>query len=148
MIKQKRERLCGLVKAGFLILSIILISILLTEMSFAEIKDDPNYSYKADKPGDGPRFASPAVREASPSASESTKEFRIDTDPELDFYQPCDGGNNEIDFYINVHDVDISSVKSAILTLAVFDVDYNCEIECCERDSVYVNGHRLTTPTA
>jgi uncharacterized repeat protein (TIGR01451 family) len=32
------------------------------------------------------------------------------------------------------------------LTLAVWDVDYDCGSECCERDIVYLNGNQLTSP--
>jgi hypothetical protein len=82
-------------------------------------------------------------------SSAGTKTFRTDTAPELDWYQPCDGGDNLVDFYINVYDIDVSAIESAKLTLAVWDVDYYCGSACggvCERDEVYLNGHRLITP--
>ena len=83
------------------------------------------------------------------SPSSTAKTFRTDSGPELDLYQPCSGGDHLINFYINVHDVDLSAAGSATLTLAVWDVDYDCGTACngvCERDTVYLNGHRLTTP--
>jgi len=142
---------------SYIILSMfifLLINIEFIGVSFAEKKGTPKCSYEVDKPGDGPpplifrSFALPTMGTAlfSASAPGSTKTFRTDTGPELDFYQPCNGGDNEIDFNINVYDVDVSSIESATLTLAVWDVDFDCGISCCERDSVYINGHRLTTP--
>jgi len=100
-------------------------------------------------PKDRPRLSSRTASSQIASTSENVKTFRTDTAPELDWYQPCNGGDNLIDFYINVHDVDVSTIKSATLTLAVWDVDYYCGGACgglCERDAVYINGHRLTTP--
>lgn len=79
----------------------------------------------------------------------STATFGTYTGPELDFYQPCNGGDNNINFQINVHDVDVATIQSAKLKLAVWDVDYNCGGACdglCERDEVLLNGHKLTTP--
>ena len=107
--------------------------------------DSPNDA----PPIDRPRLSSQTVSSQIASTSENVKTFRTDTAPELDWYQPCNGGDHLIDFYINVHDVDVSAIKSATLTLAVWDVDYDCGTACgglCERDEVYINGHRLTTP--
>jgi hypothetical protein len=90
----------------------------------------------------------PTVR--FPAASPNILTFRTDTHPELDFYQPCNGGDNSIIFPINVHGVTAGTITTAILTLAVWDVDFNCNGACnglCERDEVSLNGHRLTTPT-
>ncbi len=53
----------------------------------------------------------------------------------------------ELGFNINVSNIELSAIKSAKLTLAVWDVDFECGMPGeCERDTVYVNGHRLTTP--
>jgi hypothetical protein len=106
----------------------------------------PGTTTAEDGPNDGATTEAPEP-EYSPLTSE--ERFRTDSHPELDFYQPCSGGDNLIHFPINVHDVDLSTVQSATLTLAVWDVDYHCGSACsghCERDEVYLNGHRLTTP--
>jgi len=106
-----------------------------------------------DRPEDAPPVSDPGFKALSGTSTggprapgNNIKKFRTDSGPELDWYQPCSGGDNLIDFDINVHDVDTSAVKSATLTVAVWDVDYACSISCCERDSVYLNGHRLMTP--
>ncbi len=108
-----------------------------------------------DGPGDAPPSGFVERRTlaatSSTSTSTTTKTFRTDSGPELDWYQPCSGGDRLINFYIHVQDVELSSIEAARLTLAVWDVDYNCGSACggvCERDTVYLNGHRLTTPVA
>lgn len=98
---------------------------------------------------DGPRGPAPVVAVAA-STQSNVRSFRIDTHPELDFYQPCNGGDNVIAFPINISGVDLAAVRAARLTMAVFDVDFDCGIHCngvCERDIVFVNGHQLTTPS-
>ena len=126
--------------------------------ALAEDPNDPNSCgcCEVDRPEDAPPAGSsisisstaPLVM-TSTSLSSNIQSFRTDTGPELDWYQPCSGGDHLINFYINVHDVDISSITAATLTLAVWDVDYICGVPGqCERDSVYLNGHRLMTPEA
>ena len=106
-----------------------------------------------DHPGDGPTVPSDQVLEGGggllPGGNVVT--FRTDSGPELDWYQPCDGGDRLIDFSIHVDGIDLNAIVHATLTLAVWDVDYNCGTLCgglCERDPVYINGNRLTTPVA
>lgn len=79
-----------------------------------------------------------------------TKTFRTDSGPDLDFYQPCNGGDNVISFPIQVSGIDVGQVRSARLTLSVWDVDYNGFGlgGNPERDTVALNGHSLTKPTA
>lgn len=140
---------------AYFIVSLLTI-ILPVTLVWAEEPNEPNSCgcCKVDKPGEGPPASSSStgpLRIATTSASSNTKIFRTDSGPEMDWYQPCNGGDNEIHFNINVNDVEISSITSATLTLAVWDVDYDCGSACsgyCERDTVYVNGHRLTTPVA
>lgn len=81
---------------------------------------------------------------ASASAAASTHTFRVDSGWELDSHQHRD---NPIHFYVNVHDIDVSAIQSATMTLAVWDVDFNGPYPP-ERDEVYINNHRLTTPQA
>ena len=139
----------------YLFIASFLMVFVLAGGAWAKEPNDPNSCgcCKVDKHGEGPPAGSSVLSSlktpltlTAASSSSNTKTFRTDTGPELDFYQPCNGGDNLIDFSINVHDINVSSVTSATLTLAVWDVDYDCGIECCERDSVYLNGHRLTTP--
>lgn len=114
--------------------------------SIAVLSGGAEVALAQDKAGEGPPAASfaPAPAVASPGGNVLT--FRIDSHPELDFYQPCNGGDRLIAFPINVQGVDPTTATSARLTMAVWDVDYDCGWYCCERDTVYVNGHRLTTP--
>lgn len=76
--------------------------------------------------------------------------FRTDSGPDLDLYQPCSGGDNQILFDIEVKDLDVSTIKSARLTLSVWDVDYTGSGSNGqpERDPVYLNGHGLSRPTS
>jgi hypothetical protein len=114
---------------------------------------DGNDCGRADRCSDGPpKSSTPLIIKSTQSpvfsalGSSNIVTFRTDTAPELDLYQPCNGGDNLIDFPINVHDVDIASIKSARITMAVWDVDYSCGGSCdglCERDTVYINGHFL-----
>ncbi len=104
--------------------------------------------------GRGPTINStgaPAIRLSAPAKTRITKsgssyQFRTDSGPDLDFYQNCDGGDNVIEFTITISDVDITTISSARLTLAVWDVDYDCSGSPCERDTISLNGTPLTTP--
>jgi hypothetical protein len=158
MIMERREMKRNSVVHLFIVS--LLMVFLLEGGALAEDPNDPNSCgcCEVDKPEDAPPAGSsisisstaPLVM-TSTSSSSNTKTFRTDTGPELDWYQPCSGGDNLIDFNINVHDVDISAIESARLALSVWDVDYNCGGACwgvCERDTVYLNGHRLTSPVA
>jgi len=89
-----------------------------------------NPSCSVDSSGDAPSKNMTRILPQTRATSENVKKFRTDTAPELDWYQPCAGGDNLINFYIKVHDVDVSSIKSATLTLAVWDVDYDCGTAC------------------
>ncbi|MDY6966172.1 MAG: hypothetical protein SVM80_09460 [Halobacteriota archaeon] len=128
-----------------------------TEVNATEekyIENGENLCCSVDSPEDAPPKDIPGLSSQTGSAliastTGNVKTFRTDTAPELDWYQPCNGGDHLINFYINVHDVNVSTIKSATLTLAVWDVDFDCGSACggvCERDTVYINGHRLTTP--
>lgn len=118
-------------------------------IGLAESTEPAPQCCEVDKPGEGPLSPSPSseLMMAAPSAG-NTKTFKTDSHPELDFYQPCNGGDNLINFPINVSGIDIAAIESARLTLAVWDVDFSCGLSCCERDTVYINGNRLTTPVA
>lgn len=104
-----------------------------------------------DRAGDGPRQSAPKRQrldslKKNGVGANNIMVFGIYSDPELDFYQPCNGGDNLIDFNIDVSGVNLKNVKSATLTLAVWDIDYNCDISVCERDIVSINGQTLTNP--
>lgn len=74
--------------------------------------------------------------------------FRTNTGPDLDFYQPCDGGDNIIGFSINTSTVNVSKVRSAFLTLRVWDVDIPGISDCGpEIDQVSFNGKGIGTLT-
>ncbi len=78
------------------------------------------------------------------SQSSSVESFITDTGPELDFYQPCDGGDNLIVFSIEIFDINITEIKSATLTLRVWDVDIPGTSSCGpEIDNVFFNGAYL-----
>jgi hypothetical protein len=105
-----------------------------------------------DKQGDGPPVDSPKIKMPGQTHAMSGNaiSFRTDTHPELDFYQPCNGGDNEINFPIAVTGVN-GAIKSAQLALAVWDVDFDCGSACngfCERDTVFINGNQLTAPVS
>ena len=108
-----------------------------------------NASASGDLPGDAPPAKNVTTQSIkTTSLSENIKKFRTDTAPELDWYQPCDGGDNLIDFYINVTGIDVSEIKSATLTLRVWDVDIPGTSDCGpEIDKVYFNGHYLGSLT-
>ena len=75
--------------------------------------------------------------------------FRTDSAPDLDLYQPCSGGDNQILFDIDVQGIDTTAIQSSWLTLRVWDVDENGSGTNGEpeRDPVFLNGHQLTQPT-
>lgn len=134
---------CSVLQRAVLALLLVLPALLIAGIAGASPADE----------FDGPAVVPPndLVMPQVSTFSPNTVSFRTDAHPELDFYQPCNGGDNSIVFPINVHDVDIGSIGFATLTLAVWDVDYDCGGACsglCERDPVSINGHLLTTPTA
>ncbi len=114
-----------------------------------EERDDCEGVNNGDSPEDAPSIKNITTQSIkTTSLSENVKKFRTDTAPELDWYQPCDGGDNLINFYINVADVETSNIKSATLTLSVYDVDIPGSSGCGpEIDQVYFNGHYLGTLT-
>ena len=80
---------------------------------------------------------------------DDTLTCQIDTDPELDFYQPCGGGDNLIEFAITVSGIENLSVSQANLVLRQWDVDIlgSTEYPECgpEVDRIEINGHSLGT---
>jgi hypothetical protein len=102
---------------------------------------------RRDHAGEGPPQSNRAVLSAAPAAATSGQlTFRIDSHPELDFYQPCNGGDNLLQFPITISGVDPTTASKATLTMAVWDVDFDCGFCPCERDTVYINGTQLTSP--
>ena len=81
----------------YLFFAVMLMIFILAGSAWAEDPNSPN-AYGCcleDKPGDGPPEGSSALSSlkgplalAATSVSSSTKTFRTDTGPELDFYQP------------------------------------------------------------
>lgn len=139
MIARQRSMNRNVLATPFCLLMALALTALAGHATAARAEDNPGEG--APEPPQGPSFPT--------SQGPNVWTFRTDTAPELDWYQPCDGGDNEIDFVINVHDVDLSTVRIAILTLAVWDVDFNCGNACggqCERDPVYLNGQWLWFP--
>jgi hypothetical protein len=111
----------------------------------ADPPDNPVCKTCGDRQGDGPTGDGPLSNPVVTSSDDdNVVTFRTDSGGGLDYYT-----SGSISFDINVHDIDLKTVEKATLTLAVWDVDFNCQGACdgnCERDTVYVNGNPVSSP--